>query len=122
MEPHELDFDPHAHLAPLADRFQALGLTDIARRLRHLLAEQHAPPLAGAGLIGLAEAAVLLGLRSPATVRDLFEHGVLEGLRHTDTVLVSRASVDRLAGSPTLQTTRRVEAQLWSLLGGGEPA
>jgi hypothetical protein len=122
MQPNELDFDPHAHLDPLADRFDALGLADIARRLRHLGADQRPPAVDTADLIGLGEAATLLGLRSPSTVRDLVAQGLLEGRRHADTVLVSRASVDHLLGSPTLQRTRRVEEQLWLLLGDGEAA
>jgi len=123
MLPHESDsFDPHAHLDPLADRFDALGLADIARRLRGLMADQRPSTVDETNLIDLAEAAVRLGLRSPLTVRDLVGQGLLEGMRHADTVLVSRAGVDELLGSPTLLRTRRVEEQLWSLLGDGEPA
>jgi len=124
MQPNESDFhfDPHAHLEPLADRFDALGLVDIARRLRDLTADQRPSAVDDANLIDLDEAAVRLGLRSPLTVRDLFGQGLLEGVRHADTVLVSRTGVDELLGSPTLLRTRRVEDQLWSLLGEGEPA
>jgi hypothetical protein len=72
--------------------------------------------------ISNADAAVLLGVRSPATVRDLFEHGLLAGVRHADTVLVSRASVEELVGLPTLRIKRRVEEQVWLLLGEVEPS
>ena len=122
MQPNDSDFDPHAHLDPLADRFDALGLGDIARRLRDLVADQRPSAVDDAGLIGLGEAALLLGLRSPSTVRDLFKQGLLEGVRRAETVLISHASVEHLLGSPTLRRTRHLEEQLWLLLGDGEPA
>lgn len=121
MQTDDLDFDPDAHVGPLADRLDALGLADLGRRLRDLLAEPRPSTVDLTGLISLAEAAVLLGLRSPSTVRELFEQGLLEGVRHDGMVFVAPTSVDRLLGSPALAMRRRVEDQLWSLLDDFEP-
>ena len=130
MQPDRHDFDLDAHLGPLAERLETIGLAEIARRLRHVAGS---PEFADAGLqsgssleldrsLGVTEATALLRFRSRSSVLGLIERGVLEGFRHADQLFVSRESVDRFLESPTLMTERRVEEQIWSLLADAEAA
>ena len=125
--------DPHDLLGPLLPRFDELGLTDIARRLRAVLgqgepasdsaAQREVPAdLSPADLMSLAEAAEALGLRSASTVQALVDTGRLEGFDAAAGPVVSRRSVASYLESPSLATQRRVEEQLWAVLSGSEPA
>jgi hypothetical protein len=118
--------DTNELLAPLLGRLEQLGLTDVAQRLRALMAPGQGPtdafPTAprdvpGSTLLSLADAAELLGLRSPSTVLALAGRGVLEAFQRDGQPLISRRSVEHALGSPALALQRRIEAQLWSLLG-----
>jgi hypothetical protein len=95
-------------------RFEELGLSDVAERLRELIrpADVH-----DADLMSLEEAAALLKLCSPHTVVALSERGLLDGSHHDGAPHVLRASVARLLGSTVLERQGQIETQLWSLLG-----
>jgi hypothetical protein len=74
------------------------------------------------GLVPLDVATQLLELRSPRTVLLLVDRGVLEGFQRAAEILVSRRSLEHALGSADLLRQRRIEAQIWSLLGSGEDA
>jgi hypothetical protein len=134
MQPDDLGVDPRGQLGPLAERFDSVGLSDIARRLRRLAqaagAEAAADSQPGGQLAGtppehllsLAETVVLLGLRSRATVLGLIGQRLLEACTYDGQVFVSRESVAELLQSPLLEQQRRIEAQIWAALGGGDDA
>jgi hypothetical protein len=131
MPPDHSEFHLDAHLDPLAQRLDRLGLAEIAQRLRDLAASPASPEdtfqggrprFSLDGLIDVVEAAALLEFRSPSTVHGLIERGVLEGVWHAEQVFVTRDSLHRLQASATLLTQRQMEAQLWSLLGEADLA
>ena len=115
-------------------RFEALGLSEIAARLRAIAggasadegeadhASDYLPvpaELAEADVLSLAAAAALLGFRSPTTVLGLAEVGSLEGFwrRSDGTVVVTSRSAEAYLGSPGLAGQRLIESQIWSALG-----
>ena len=126
------EYNPAAHLRPMLARFEQLGLWEVAQRLRALVEPAQAPAgdrlpvppadLDGDGLVPLATATQLLELRSPRTVLLLVDRGLLEGFQRAAEILVSRRSLEHALGSPDLRRQRRIEAQIWSLLGSGEDA
>jgi hypothetical protein len=126
------EYDPTAHLRPMLDRFEQLGLWDVARRLRALVGPAQAPAgdrlplptadLDGDDLVPLDVATRLLELRSPRTVLLLVERGLLQGFQQAGQILVSRRSLEHALGSPDLLGQRRIEAQIWSLLGSDDDA
>lgn len=95
-------------------------MPDLAQRLAALTApEAWALPsdAASADLLTLTEAAELLGLRSPNTVRGLAEIGELEAYWHAgDEMVIDRRSAEAYLHSPHLVGQRRLEAQIWSAL------
>ena len=125
-------YDAAGHLQPMLARFEQLGLWEVAQRLRALLgpteppAADHLPALpadlGGDDLVALAVATGLLELRSSRTVLLLVERGVLEGFQQAGEILVSRRSLEHALGSPDLLGQRRIEAQIWSLLGSDDDA
>jgi hypothetical protein len=135
--------DPQDLLGPLLPRFDQLGLSDIAQRLRAVLGEtpeaesesrtsptrrEIPPDLSPADLASLSEAAAALGLRSVNTVLVLVDTGRLEGFAaaHGEGaeggLMVSRRSIASYLESPSLATQRRVEEQLWAMLSGADAA
>jgi hypothetical protein len=122
----EDQLDPSADFEVLAPRFEALGLADIAARLRALARPPvwHGArtfPLLPAGLapddvLTVEAAAERLGLRSAAMLLTMAELGMLEGFSHGDETLLSRQSVERYRESATLGMQRRLEDQLLSIL------
>jgi hypothetical protein len=75
-----------------------------------------APPVSD--LLSLAQAAVLLGLRSPTTVRSLAEAGELEAYWQAgDELVIARRSAEAYLESPRLAAQRLLEDQIWSALG-----
>jgi hypothetical protein len=113
-------FEPLDLIAPLLPRLEALGMADLAQRLAALRAlETPGLPLAAApaDVLTLTEAAELLGLRSPTTVRSLAETGELEAYWHADEdMVIARQSAEAYLHSPHLLGQRRLEAQIWSAL------
>jgi hypothetical protein len=118
--------EPDELLAPLSDRFEQLGLVEVAQRLRALVAPIQGPANSASavpqevletGLLSPTDAAQLLELRSPSTVLALADQGLLEAFELGAQRLISRRSVEGALGSPALATQRRIEAQLWALLG-----
>jgi hypothetical protein len=102
-------------------------MSDVAQRLAALVHSAGAQPertglpadLAPSDLLSLAEAAELLGLRSPTTVRGLAEAGELEAYWHAGEEyqpVIARRSAEAYLRSPHLVGQRRLEAQLWSAL------
>ena len=126
------EYDPAAHVQPMLARFEQLGLWEVAQRLRALVDPTQAPAgdrlpeppadLDADGLVPLDVATQLLELRSPRTVLLLVDRGVLEGFQRAAEILVSRRSLEHALGSADLLRQRRIEAQIWSLLGSGEDA
>ena len=126
------EYDPAAHVQPMLARFEQLGLWEVAQRLRALVDPAQAPAgdrlpvppadLDADGLVPLDVATQLLELRSPRTVLLLVDRGVLEGFQRAAEILVSRRSLEHALGSADLLRQRRIEAQIWSLLGSGEDA
>jgi hypothetical protein len=123
--------EPDELLAPLSDRFEQLGLSEVAQRLRALVGPtQESANSASAvpqevletGLVSPADAAQLLDLRSPSTVLALADQGLLEAFELGGQRLISRRSLEAALGSPALATQRRIEAQLWALLGREDEA
>ena len=125
-------YDVAAHLQPMLARFEQLGLWDVAQRLRSLLGPAQTPADSGLplvptdldadGLVPLAKATRLLELRSPRTVLLLVERSVLEGFQRAGEILISRRSLEHALSSPDVVRQRRIEAQIWSLLGSGDDA
>jgi hypothetical protein len=123
-------YDPAADLHPMLARFEQLGLWDVAQRLRALVGPAQAPAgdrlpgapadLNGDDLVPLAVATGLLELRSPKTVLLLVDRGLLQAFQQAGEILVSRRSLEHALGSPDLLSQRRIEAQIWSLLGSGD--
>ena len=106
-------------LRPLLPRLEALGLAQIAERLRVVAASLEAPlpPVpADHEVLSLSDAVRVLELRSPTTVRGLIDAGCLEGFARAGEIVVSRRSIDALLDSPRLAGQRILEAQLWSVL------
>ena len=126
------EYNPAAHVQPMLARFEQLGLWEVAQRLRALVDPAQAPAgdrlpvppadLDADGLVPLDVATQLLELRSPRTVLLLVDRGVLEGFQRAAEILVSRRSLEHALGSADLLRQRRIEAQIWSLLGSGEDA
>ena len=126
------EYDPTAHLRPMLDRFEQLGLWDVARRLRALVGPAQAaadnrlplPPaeLQADDLVPLDLARRRLELHSPRTVLLLVERGLLEAFERAGEILVSCRSLEHTLGSPELLDQQRIEAQLWSLLGPDDEA
>ena len=124
------EYNPAAHVQPMLARFEQLGLWEVAQRLRALVDPTQAPAgdrlpvppadLDADGLVPLDVATQLLELRSPRTVLLLVDRGVLEGFQRAAEILVSRRSLEHALGSPDLLSQRRIEAQIWSLLGSGD--
>jgi hypothetical protein len=118
--------DPSPDFEALAPRFEALGLSDIAARLRALAqppAAEEVPrfPLAPGwvapgDLLTVSQAAAALGLRSHSMVMTMAELGTLEAFSRGDEVVLSRGSVERYRGSATAHQQRRIEEQLFSIL------
>jgi hypothetical protein len=106
----------------LLPRLEALGMPDIAERLRSVAASLNGPfppvpsSLAHEDLVSLIDAAALLELRSPTTIRGLADAGCLEGFCRAGEVVVSRRSIDALLDSPRLASQRVLESQLWAVL------
>jgi hypothetical protein len=122
--------DPSTSIDALAPRFDALGLSDIAARLRALsepepltstsASDQPFPALPAefgpADVLSVEAARVALGLRSHALVTSLIEVGKLQAYWCDDQVVLTRESVERYASSPVVGTQRRVEEEVLSIL------
>jgi hypothetical protein len=115
--------DPFDLIGPLLPRLEALGLSDVAQRLAALTETTSdvagvPPELEPADLLSLAQAADLLGLRSPNTVRGLAEAGDLEAYWQLgDELVIARRSAEVFLESPRLAAQRHLEDQIWSALG-----
>jgi excisionase family DNA binding protein len=114
-------YEPLDLIGPLLPRLEALGMSDLAQRLAALTSEPAASnvpsDLGPSDLLSLTEAAEVLGLRSPTTVRSLAEAGELEAYWHAgDELVIARRSVEAYLESPRLKGQRRLEGQLWSAL------
>jgi len=115
--------DPFDLIGPLLPRLDALVLSDVAQRLAALTQSTSevagvSPELTASDLLSLAEAATLLGLRSPSTVRGQAEAGDLEAYWQLgDELVIARRSAEAYLQSPRLAAQRHLEDQIWSALG-----
>jgi hypothetical protein len=122
----ENNFNPSTDIESLAPRFEALGLGEIAARLRALsepaVPVDEAPfpavptELGAADLLSIDAAASTLGLRSSSMVTTLAELGKLQAYWSGQHVVLSRQSVESYACSPVAGTQRQVEQQLLAIL------
>jgi Helix-turn-helix domain len=112
--------EPLDLIGQLLPRLEALGMSDVAQRLAALTQTNPVgvpSDLNPSDLLSLAEAAELLGLRSPSTVRSLAEAGELEAYWHAgEELVIDRRSAEAYLQSPRLVGQRRLEAQIWSAL------
>jgi len=88
------------------------GQADLAREVRALAAELRADDAGSGELLTTGEAARLLGVRSVFTIRRWAQAGILDGYRRGGRILISRASVERLRGAPTVAEARAREETL----------
>jgi hypothetical protein len=112
------DFDEFildGDLTVLADHFESVGLNELAKKLHAIANATTSIDLEQS--VTLEVAARMLGLRSPSFLKTLASGGSLEGAQVGEQYYVTRASVARFMDSPTLGTQRRLEKQLWSILG-----
>jgi hypothetical protein len=112
--------EPLDLIGQLLPRLEALGLADVAQRLA-ALTDNPTPAVPSdvtpTDLLSLDQAAELLGLRSPSTVRGLAEAGELEAYWHTgEEMVIARRSAEAYLLSPHLVGQRRLESQIWSAL------
>jgi hypothetical protein len=128
---YENDFQPSDEIQALAPRFEALGMSGIAARLR-ALSEPAAPGQVSSSfrsvpaefgpddLLSVDAAAHVLGLRSTSMVTTMADLGTLDAFWAGDRVVLSRESVERYGRSAPASTQRRIEEQLFSIFGGAD--
>ena len=102
-------------LNALADHFESVGLTQLAAKLRGIIVSMTKIDLSESMTVEVA--ARILKLRSPSMLRTLARAGSLDGVEVGEQFYVTRASVDRYMENPELTIQRRIERQLWSVLG-----
>jgi hypothetical protein len=110
------EFTLEGDLTTLADHFESVGLTQLAAKLRAIIASTTSIDLAQS--VTAEAAARMLQLRSPSFLKTQALAGTLDGAQVGEHFYITRASVDRFMDSPDLATQRRIERQLWSILGG----
>ena len=101
-------------LDTVAERLRTEGRPDLAQEVLTAAAalRDQAVAAAPSDLLTTGEAARLLGIRSLNTIKRWAREGLLDGYRRGGRVLVSRASVERLASSPTLAQQQAYERRL----------
>ena len=120
------DIEPLDRLENVAACLRAQGQAELAQQVSAAVAEmRREPPPSPPDFLTTGEAASLLGVRSLNTIKRWVLDGLLEGYRRGGRVLVTRASVERLASSPTLAQQRaweqRVDAALAPFDADDEP-
>jgi excisionase family DNA binding protein len=107
-----------AQLEDIAQQLQARGQADLAEQLRTVTAvlQAAAGPGHEGALMTTTEAANALGVRSANTIKRWVREGLLEGYRRGGRVLVSRASVERMAQESALTRQCEFEAGLATAL------
>jgi hypothetical protein len=111
------EFILEGDLNALVEHFESVGLPKLAAKLRAIIESTTTIDLAQS--VTIEAAARMLKLRSPSFLRTVARGGSLDGAEVGERFYVTRASVARFMESPELATQRRMEKELWSVLGSG---
>jgi excisionase family DNA binding protein len=100
-------------LDSVAEEIRLLGAPELAEKVRQVAddlrqADQPAPQ----DLLTTGEAAELLGVQSINTIKHWVQEGLLDGYRRGGRILVTRASVQRMADAPAVAEQRAFERDL----------
>ncbi len=113
----------------IADALREEGNTALAQQVAEVIVEvkkmatRPRPAEPDGGVMTTGEAARLLGVRSINTIKRWAIEGLLEGYRRGGRILVARASVERLVGSPSVADQKRFEAEqdrVWDPFDAGD--
>jgi len=104
-------------LEEVVDRLRKLGTPDLAEQVRQVANDlRHEEQPVSPDLITTGDATELLGVRSINTIKRWAREGLLDGYRRGGRVLVTRASVQRMADAPAVADQRAFERDVTAAL------